>query len=150
MIFTRFMPLLLLVAFFACKNNPRIESPLIPNNLFVLEEIETIPDSLQSKFPEWIERGVKCYGLLIFTDNQGEFKTIGYVIPCKVVSFHLNGVKCKVLENIYPYESFGCQVIGVRKGTIWMETDGDLYLTEEEAQAALVTMRPKQTLTIER
>lgn len=147
---TKYIALLLFIALFSCNNNPRIEAPLIPKDLFVLEEVKKMPDSLQSKFPKWVEPGVNCYGVLIFTDKQDVYLPLGYPIPCKIISLHLNGVKCKVTQNIYPYESFGCQVIGIRKGSIWIETDGELFLTKEEAVAALANNPSTPSFPIDR
>lgn len=144
----KYIPLVLILVLIQCKNRPKIEVPLVPANYFVLEEVNNLPDSLRTKFPSWVKPGVKCFGIVALVDSQEEYDALGFAIPCKVVSFHMNGVKCKVIDNVYPYETFGCQAIGLQKGIVWMETDGELYMTKKEAMLALRQKMPKRKHTV--
>lgn len=146
----KYTPLLLLLLFSNCRNRPKIEVELVPENYFVLEEVENMPDSISARFPDWVKPGVKCFGIVALIDAEGEYDALGFAIPCKVVSFHLNGAKCKVTDNVYPYETYGCQAIGLQKGAVWMETDGDLYLTQKDALMALNKKMPKRKHTVVR
>lgn len=146
----KYLSIVLIIVIFGCRNRPRIESPLVPANYFVLEEVTSLPDSVKNKFPDWVEPGVKCFGIVSLIDSLGEFDTFGFAVPCQVMSYHVNGVRCKVIRNVYPYESYGCQVIGIRKGETWMETDGDLFQTEKDALMALHKRMPKRRQTVGR
>jgi hypothetical protein len=54
-----------------------------------------------------------------------------------VVELTKDGVKMKALETVRLMEAKGNNVIGITKGQIWLETDGELFLTKEKADAYL-------------
>lgn len=149
MIFTRYIPFLFLIFLGACNYGSKIEVPLEAKNLFILDKVDKLPDSLYVKFPKWVKPGVECFGVVNIGSSTDDKPSYDFPIPCKIISFHLNGVKCKITENIYPYESFGCQVIGIRKGMVWIESVGDLFLTEVEAQASLDRKERKRKIIID-
>jgi len=133
----KYLPLILLFVLAGCRNKPRIKYSMPPANYFVLEEVDSLPDSLKIRFPDWIEPGLTCFGVAKIIDATGEYNSLDFPIPLKIVSFHLNGVKCRVTDNVYPYETFGCTRIGVKKGELYMETDGQLYRTKRDVLIAI-------------
>ncbi len=148
--FVKYLPLLAILFLVNCKRQPKIRNPLPPETYFVLEKVDVLPDSLIRIFPEWVQPGMECYGMAEIVDSKGEYEAMRFPIPCKIISFHTNGVKCKVTTNVYPFQNFGCNAIGIRRGTKWMETDGVLFLTKKDAVLAINNNRACRKHTVER
>lgn len=99
------------------------------------EKIEMSAE-LKEKMPEWVEEGKICYGLVIqLTEDEKPAK--GKPIKAKVVQIGKDAVKMKALETVNVAEVEGCTKMGISKGETWDESDGDFYLTREDAINAL-------------
>ena len=126
------------ISFIQCNNDPKIESTLNIEEFFYSEKTDKMPENLEKKIGSWAKVGTQCYGILFL--NTDSIKLVGYPIPCKIISYHDKGIKCRVTKNYYPYKEFGCSKIGLRKGEVWLEMEGDLFKTEAEAIDYLKSM----------
>ena len=61
----------------------------------------------------------------------------GKPVKAKVIAINNNEIKMKSLENVSLMEVQGCSKMGLSKGETWLEADGDLFKTKEEALAYL-------------
>ena len=88
-------------------------------------------EHLNARVGSWIEKGKECYGIIISENIKG--KTIGKSVKCKVISIQPDKIKVKALEKVNLMEGVGCDKIGIGYGDTWWESEGDLFLTREEA-----------------
>ena len=83
-------------------------------------------------FPEWVERGADCYGIVVFTFPDG--RTVGHSIKARIILVADDKVRMRALETINLSQHEGCSAIGVRFGDTWWEDDpNDLFKTRKEA-----------------
>lgn len=93
----------------------------------------------QDKFLEWVEVGAEGYGIVIIVSNSPEEKvTVGVPVKCRIVDEKRNGFKCLTLEDVEFYGGLGCDKLGLKKGEMWLESEGDLYQTKQEAMDTLI------------
>ncbi len=135
---TKHVPLLaILLLFMSCKDKNKVVTELVTDqDFFYSEKVDSIPEKYKNKFPDWVQIGVECFGVLTVVNDSSDILN-GFPIPCKIISFHTNGVKCKTTHNFFPYEEFGCNKMGIRKGETWLEDEGLLFRTRKEAYTYL-------------
>ncbi|MCF6332731.1 MAG: hypothetical protein L3J11_05545 [Draconibacterium sp.] len=96
------------------------------------EETVKMSDELKAKAPDWVEKGKICFGLIVQIDkDKNSIK--GKPIKAKILQIGKDAIKMKALETVSLVEVKGCTKMGLSKGEIWDEKDGDLYLTRQEA-----------------
>lgn len=95
-----------------------------------------LSDELQEKIGSWAEEGMSCYGILALVDNEGVIQE-GSVIKARILRFNGDSVKMRSLVTKQLREVEGCDKMGISRGDTWWETAGDIYQTEEAAQAQL-------------
>lgn len=95
-----------------------------------------LSDALQKQIGSWAEEGMSCYGILALVDKEGVIQE-GSVIRARILRFNGDSVKMRSLESKQLREVEGCDKMGISRGDTWWETAGDIYQTEEEAQAKL-------------
>lgn len=137
---TFFFMLLIALGFYSCNSSKKSEE--VASYVYEEEVIE-LNDSLKAKIPDWVEEGKICYGLVVLTDKNGK-RVIGQPVKAKVVQINENSVKMKALETVNLMKVEGCNELGILKGEVWDEVEGDLYLTREDAIAALKAMNMYQ------
>lgn len=95
-----------------------------------------LSDELKAKIGDWAEEGMDCYGILALVDKKGVIQE-GSVIKARILRFNGDSVKMRSLETRNLREVEGCDQMGISRGDTWWETAGDIYRSEEEAQAQL-------------
>lgn len=100
------------------------------------EKTYELSDELQEKIGSWAEEGMSCYGILALVDKEGVIQE-GSVIKARILRFNGDSVKMRSLESKQLREVEGCDQMGISRGETWWETEGDIFRTEEEAQARL-------------
>ncbi len=103
---------------------------------YAYDEKSGVNHEWNKKIGEWLTVDAVCYGLVVNVDKEGNPK-FGKSVKAKVVELTKEGVKMKALETVRLVEAKGNNVIGITKGQIWLETDGELFLTKEKADAYL-------------
>lgn len=96
------------------------------------EEVIELNEAVKEKFPDWIEEGKICYGLVVQINQEGE-EIKGKPVKAKIVQIGRNAVKMKALESVSLAETIECTKMGLAKGQTWDEKDGDLFITLNEA-----------------
>ncbi len=107
-----------------------------------VEEVPELSEELQERIGSWAEEGAVCYGLLALLDGEGVIQE-GAVIKAKLLRFRGDSVKMKSLVGLKLREVEGCEKMGISRGETWWETEGDIYLTEEEAAEHLAVALDK-------
>lgn len=102
------------------------------------EESVELNAELKGKIGDWIEEGVVCYGCVVALD-ENKRPTDGKPVKSKVIQIKSDGVKLKALQSVSVGigEQHGCTKMGITRGDTWWETEGDIFKTEEEAEAYL-------------
>ncbi len=132
--------LTILVFLPSCKNRNQIVSQIeTKEDFFYSDKVDQLPEKYEKQLGDWLKVGTECYGVIAVVDEKDSVLN-GFPIPCKVISFHSNGIKCKTTSDVFPYEEFGCNRMGVKKGENWLEEEGNLFKTEEEAIEYLKTI----------
>lgn len=103
---------------------------------YVYDEKSGVNHEMNKKIGEWLAVDAVCYGLVVNVNKEGTAK-FGKSVKAKVVELTKDGVKMKALETVRLMETKENNVIGITKGQIWLETDGELFLTKEKADAYL-------------
>lgn len=80
----------------------------------------------------WVKEGAICYGLVVAVNKEGQHLS-GKPVKAKVVGINGNEIKMKSMENVSVAEVKGCTKMGLAKGETWLEKNGDLFKTKEEA-----------------
>jgi hypothetical protein len=80
----------------------------------------------------WVKEGITCYGIVVSVDKEGN-PIIGMPVKSKVVSIKGGEVKMKALETVNVSEVKGCTKMGLKKNETWIEKEGDLFQTKEDA-----------------
>ena len=117
----------------ACNSNKK--SSEVASYTYEEEKVE-LNDKLTTKVGDWIEKDVVCYGIVVSVDEKGT-PMFGKPVKAKVIAINNNEIKMKSLENVSLMEVQGCSKMGLSKGETWLEADGDLFKTKEEALAYL-------------
>lgn len=128
--------LLTTLSLFSCNSSDKSKEV----SSYSYEEINVeMSDELKNKIPGWVEEGKICYGVVVQINEKNE-PLKGKPIKAKVVSIGKNAIKMKAVETVRLVEVEGCSKMGISKGETWDEREGDLYLSLEEAIAALKEM----------
>jgi len=127
--------LLAVILLSACKNKK------IDGNEVIYEyneETTELSPEIKEKLGDWVEQGVVCYGVVVSVDADRN-PIAGKPVKAKVLMIKSDGIKMKALEsvNIGEGEKSGCSKLGISQGETWVETEGDLFKTKEEAEAFL-------------
>jgi hypothetical protein len=93
-------------------------------------------EKTNNKVGAWVKEGTICYGLVVLVNTDGKIQR-GMPVKSKVVSISPDSLKMKALENVSVAAVKGCKKMGLSKGDIWWESQGDLFKTKEEAEAYL-------------
>ena len=104
-------------------------------------EESKLNEVLQKKVGSWVKEGLVCYGIVILNDENGLPKKVKE-FQSKIISIQKDKIKMKSLEDLRLAPVKGCTKIGMKKGDIWEETDGDLFQTKEEAIKFIETNYP--------
>lgn len=123
------MPILFIILLFSC--NTKNKSSELASYSYEEEKVE-MSEELKAKFPEWVEEGKICYGLVVQVNKEGE-SIKGKPVKAKVVQLGRNAVKMKALESVSLMETVECTKMGLAKGQTWDEDEGDLFLTYDDA-----------------
>jgi hypothetical protein len=128
---------ILLLALFICMGgcHSKNRSEEIKNYAYQVKTA-TLNEKMQLKVGDWVKEGIVCYGLVVLVNAEGE-QLRGLPVRSKVVSVSPDSLKMKSLENVSLSPVKGCKKMGLSKGEIWWEKDGDLFKTKEEAEAFL-------------
>ena len=96
------------------------------------EKVGAINPELLSKIGDWIQPDMVCYGLIVSVDTKG-VPVKGKPVKAKVVRIQENAIEMKALENVSLSETEDCDKMGISRGKTWLEKDGELFKTKEEA-----------------
>lgn len=121
--------LLLSVTFFSCNSNKKSKEVAS----YTYTEDAAVNAIKNKKVGEWVKEGTLCYGIAVFVNNKNSKVEAGKPIKAKVIKISENEITMKSLENISRSGVKGCSAIGMKKGEIWIEKEGDLFKTKEEA-----------------
>jgi hypothetical protein len=100
------------------------------------EKTVTVSEKMHGKAGAWVEEGTVCYGLVVLVNEEGTIQR-GLPVKSKVIVISPDSIKMKSMENISLSPVKGCKKMGLQKGEIWWETQGELFKTKEEAEAHL-------------
>ena len=129
-----FFMLLIALGIYSCNSSKKSEEVA---SYTYEEEIIELNDSLKAKIPDWVEEGKICYGIVDLKNEKTKRKIMGKPVKAKVVQINENSVKMKALESVSLMPFDGCNQLGISKGQVWDEVQGDLYLTKQNAIEAL-------------
>jgi hypothetical protein len=127
--FSKLAFLLAAIILFSC--NSKNNSNEVANYVYDEKTAELNPEMVK-KIGNWINEDVICYGLIVSIDEEGN-AVRGKPVKAKVVKMAGNEIKMKALESINIAKNQDCKALGIKKGTTWVETDGELFKTKEEA-----------------
>ena len=83
-------------------------------------------------FPEWVQRGAECYGIVVFTFPDG--RTVGHSIKSRILLVGEDRVRMRAMETINLSHHEGCSAVGIKFGDTWWEdSPDDLFKTRKEA-----------------
>ena len=122
----------MLLVIFSCTRKPEDAGVKYEYN----EPSTELSAELQEQIGSWAEEGTSCFGILALIDGAGVMQE-GQVIKAKILRFNGDSVKMKSLVNVKLREVEGCEKMGISKGETWWETEGDIFLTEEDAAKKL-------------
>ena len=125
--------LVLFIGMAGCQSKNRSEE--IKNYAYQVKTA-TLNEKMQLKVGDWVKEGIVCYGLVVLVNAEG-VPLRGLPVKSKIVSISADSLKMKSLENVSLSPVKGCKKMGLSKGEIWWEKDGDLFKTKEEAEAFL-------------
>lgn len=111
-----------------------------PNaNTYEIADVK-LNDILEKKVGSWIKEGSECYGVIMITNPDGSVNTVKEV-KAVVLIIQNDKIKMKALEEVSLAPKAGCKKLSIDKGETWWETEGDLFLTREEAIAFAKTVK---------
>lgn len=128
-----FVIFIIIIALGACNNKKRSEE--VANYAYSEEKTE-LNSELKTKFGDWVKEGAICYGLVVLEDTV-KTRQFGKPVRVRVINFQDSGVKVKSLEKINISRIEGCPFMKLERGQTWVEKDGELFKTKEEAIAYL-------------
>ncbi len=134
----QFLPLVILALILLAGCNSQHKSDEVASYKYNEEEVK-MSDVLKKKVPDWVTEGKICYGTIVQIDKDKKL-IAGKPIKAKVVQIKSDAVVMKALENISMVDVKGCSKMGLRRGDIWNEKDGDLYLTRQDAINSLIKL----------
>lgn len=123
------LSILLLMLLFSC--NSQKKSDEVANYVYE-EKGTTINSELQKRFGDWIEEDLICYGIVVAL-NEEKIPTRGKPVKSKIIKINGDSIQMKALENINIAPSAGCAKMGISRGQTWIEFEGDIFKTEEDA-----------------
>lgn len=102
------------------------------------EETSELSPELKARIGDWAEEGSVCYGCVVSVDKYGN-QIVGKAVKSKILRIKSDSLKMKALESVSVAEGEqeGCTKMGLSKGETWWETEGDIFLTKEEAETYL-------------
>lgn len=109
-----------------------IQKPKPANQVQYTEEEEKLSVGLQNKIGAWAKNGTECYGIVILAGEKNTVQS-GKSVKVMIVQLKSDSLKVKVLEDVSLGQKKDCSQLGVNVGYTWWETDGDLFLTREDA-----------------
>jgi hypothetical protein len=123
------MLLPLSIMFFSCNSNKKSKEVAS----YTYAEDAAVIATKNKKIGEWVQEGTVCYGLVVFSGNDHKV-LYGSPVKAKVVKISEAGIQLKSLESIaYNLKNKSCTKTGLKRGEIWVEKEGDLFKTKEEA-----------------
>ena len=125
----------------SCTKKPKDAGVIYEYN----EQTAELSAALQERIGSWAEEGASCFGILALLDGQGVIQE-GSVIKAKIIRFRGDSVKMKSMVTLKLREVEGCDKMGISRGETWWETEGDIYLTEEEAAKQLAEALDKLSI----
>ncbi len=114
---------------FSCNSQKKSEE--VASYTYEEKSSEINPEIL-AKVGDWVKEDAICYGLVVAIDKKG-VPVRGKSVKAKVVNVQGNDIKMKSLENISIAAKQGCNEYGIKIGESWVEKDGELFETREEA-----------------
>jgi len=93
----------------------------------------------------WAKEGVTCYGIVVLGDGNGLPKKV-IEIQATIVSIQTDKIIMKSLDDFSFAPVEWCSKISIKKGETWNETEGELFLTREEAIQFIDTNYPSKRL----
>ncbi len=130
--------LLTSIILFSCNSSKKSDE--VASYKYKEEKVE-MSNELKAKIPDWVEEGKICYGIVVQVDSKSHEARKGKPVRAKVVQINANSVTMKALETVSLVQSTSCDQQRISKGQTWEESDGDLYLSLEEAIEALKKMK---------
>lgn len=115
--------------------NTKNKSAEVATYKYTEKQAETNSE-LKRKIGDWLENGIECYGLVVAVNTQN-IEERGKPVKAKVLNIAGNEVKMEALENVNIAASEDCPMMGLSIGETWMEKEGELFKTKEEAVAYL-------------
>lgn len=115
--------------------NSKNKSDEIANYEYSDDSAQLVVD-WQNEIGEWLDNGVECYGLVVAV-NARDVRQRGKPVKAKVLRISKNGIKMRALESINIAPSKDCPSLGIEEGEIWLEKEGELFQTKEDAVAYL-------------
>jgi len=103
------------------------------------EESSELSPEVKERLGDWVKQGVVCYGVVVSVD-ENRTPILGKPVKAKVLLIKSDGIKMKAMESVTigEGEKSGCSKLGISQGETWVETEGDLFKTKEEAEAFLM------------
>jgi hypothetical protein len=131
--FSKLAFFLALITLFSCSSKNK--SNEVASYVYDEKTADLNPEMIK-KIGNWIDEDIICYGLVVSIDEEGN-PVRGKPVKAKVVKMAGNEIKMKALESINIAKNQDCKALGIKKGTTWVETDGELFKTKEEADLYL-------------
>ncbi len=98
-------------------------------------------DMIKKKLDPWVKEGMICYGIVIVHDESKNPLRVKEV-HSKIISIEPDKIRMRSLENIRMAEIKGCKVFSLQKGEDWIELEGDIFRTREDAIKFIDTRFP--------
>lgn len=96
------------------------------------ETEEKLNETMQKRIGSWAKEGAECYGLVMLVRKNKSVEH-GKSVKTVIIRIKSDSLKVKVLEDVTLAKTKECNKLGMSVGDTWWETDGDLFLTREEA-----------------
>lgn len=122
-----------IVTFLSC--NTKNKSAEIATYKYKEQPVETNKE-LQRKIGDWLKNGIECYGLVVAV-NSNNIPERGKPVKAKVLRIADNEIKMEAMEDVNIAPSVDCPPIGITTGEIWLEKEGELFKSKEDAVAYL-------------
>ncbi len=139
-LFSGVLVLMLAFMLFACNSKRRSQE--VAGYQYTPKSTE-LNQQLQAKVGNWIKEGTVCYGLIVVIEN--EKLRFGKPVKARVLKISGDNIKMKALEKVsVGAAEKGCSKMGISKGETWLEKDGELFQTKEEAIKYLTKLLSKK------
>lgn len=105
-------------------------------------ESNNSPDIMNKrKLEPWVKEGMICYGIVIVHDESKNPLRVKEV-HAKIIRIEPDKIMMRSMENIRMAEIKGCKVFSLQKGEDWVELEGDIFRTREDAIEFIDTRFP--------